>query len=366
MNIQKLYDQAFDTDTTILAASLAGSEACIFLLSSGQVFQYDFANSTSQHLFSVKSQISYSDGGFDLSAPATIYTLDSIVLVVNDFKRHGFVHYPGHFHSVHLWREDYHADISRYPIALFKGEANIPHLIYGAAWNHLQIMNLETLQILTADKSLIEVSAEENHIARHKKYKEVNKSPWPRPYDYFFGELRMSPNQKKFLSAGWAWGSYDVYISYDVDHFITSNRILGETIDAWEHDNRAVCWIDNDHVVVAVNPYLEQEEEALESDPWEFHFYTMKGALIELDRTIKIKELDLKKASIYYDQTLKGIIAYSEHIGLAVISLQGELCFHQPDIQVDTYCPKTNLFLTRAKKSITVFKIIQDEYETQG
>ncbi len=34
-------------------------------------------------------------------------------------------------------------DITNYPIALFKNNDGIPHIIYGAAWNHVQIMNLD-------------------------------------------------------------------------------------------------------------------------------------------------------------------------------------------------------------------------------
>ncbi len=89
-----------------------------------------------------KSVFNYSDGGFDITAKTSIYTIDEIVLVVNDFKRHGFVHYPGKYHALHLWREDYHANISAYPIALYKNEKAGPHLILRVAWNHIQIMKV--------------------------------------------------------------------------------------------------------------------------------------------------------------------------------------------------------------------------------
>ena len=167
----------------------------------------------------------YSDGGFDTLAQTSIYTLNEILVVVNDFKRHGFVHYPDKYHALHLWREDYHVDISTYPIALYKNSDGVPHLVFAEAWNHVQIMNLDTRQILTASKSLIERNAEEKHIEFYKKFSEDNKLAWPRPYDYFFGKLYISPNQKKFSSAGWVWGSYDSYLVFDIDNFIYSNRI---------------------------------------------------------------------------------------------------------------------------------------------
>ena len=75
-------------------------------------------------------------------------------------------------------------------------------MIYGVAWNKIHVANLTTRQVLTADKSLIEEGAEQHH------------------FDYFFGGLTISPNGKKFLSAGWIWGSYDACAIYDIEDFI--------------------------------------------------------------------------------------------------------------------------------------------------
>ena len=104
-----------------------------------------------------------------------------------------------------MQREDYYAEHSSYPIALFKDDSGIPHLIYSQAWNHTQIMNLDTRQVLTAAKSLIEENAEEKHLKFYAEHEESNKLLWPRSYDYFFGALSLSPNQKNFLSTGWGY-----------------------------------------------------------------------------------------------------------------------------------------------------------------
>src|SRR5688572_21348407 len=156
MKANKIHDITFDTDETIMAATLSKANEVVMLLSSGSVSRFNVDDRKGKYLFSVKSDMGYSDGGFDITAKTSIYTMDEIVVVVNDYKCHGFVHYPDKYHALHLGREDYHADISTYPIALYKNEEGVPHLIFGQAWNHIQIMNLDTRQILTASKSLIE------------------------------------------------------------------------------------------------------------------------------------------------------------------------------------------------------------------
>jgi hypothetical protein len=196
MEINKIHEIIFDTDETILASTLSNSNELVMLMSSGGVIRHKIKERNGEYLFSIKSGIGYSDGGFDLNSKSTIYTMDEIVVVVNDYKRHGFIHYPTKYHSLHLWREDYHADISTYPITLFRNEEGVPHIIYGEAWNHIQIMNLDTRQILTASKSLIEENAEERHI-EFEKY-EHNKLPWPRPYDYFLANYSYLRTKRNF------------------------------------------------------------------------------------------------------------------------------------------------------------------------
>jgi hypothetical protein len=146
MKLTKLHETPFKwEDHTIIRATLATPEEFVILLSNGAVTTYKRSTNLWERLFSTDNDlINYSDGGFDLASPVSIYTLDTIVVIVNDYKSHGYVHYPGKCQKLHLWREDYHADISRYPIALFKDKTNTPHLIYSEAWNKLQMMNLDT------------------------------------------------------------------------------------------------------------------------------------------------------------------------------------------------------------------------------
>ncbi|OJJ22396.1 hypothetical protein BKI52_06860 [marine bacterium AO1-C] len=357
MRFIKVQDFALNIEESIKSTTIASSNELVMLTSSGTVTRYNISEQTWEPLFSVKSSMSYSDGGFDIEAPSTIYTLDSIVVIVNDYKRHGYVHYPGKYGPLHLWREDYHANISCYPIALFKNEADVPHLIYGEAWNHVQIMNLDTRQILTAAKSLIEENAEETYLEYREKYESYDDSPWPTPYDYFFGKLAMAPDQKHFLSAGWVWGSYDAYAVYDVNHFIHSNRISEKALGGWDHCERGACWIDNVTVVVAYDPHAEGEEGATKDSPQEIHFYNITYKESVLERKIKIRGIDLVNAQLYFNKDIQALIACTNQGGVVVLSLEGEKLLQDQTMTQVAYYPNLNLFLKVENQSITIYQI---------
>ena len=359
MKINKIYEKTFDIDQTIVSAKMSSKDEAVLLMSTGNVVRHNINDETTQAIFTAKSPFSHSDGGFDINAQTTIYTLDSIIVVVNDYKRHGFVHYPGKYNALHLWRGEYHADISTYPIALFKNDEGIPHIIYGADWNHVQIMNLDTRQILTAAKSLIEVNAEESHIEFYKNHKESNKLPWPSQYDYFFGELHISPDRKKFLSAGWFWGSYDACNAYDIEHFITNNRIADISIGGWEHENRAICWIDSDTVAVAYEPLAEFDKGATKETPTEIHLYKIDGEAAEIEKKIPIvgPKFDTVSFKMYYDVKVDSIIILSSTMGVTAIGLDGKIKFQDKNLSFDNYNIETGLFLKTIDKTIWIYEI---------
>lgn len=357
MNIEKQYEVEFDTDDSIMTVTMSKVNEIVMLLSSGNVVRYDFDKQDGEALFSVISRFTPSDGGFDITDKSSIYTIDEIVVVVNDFKRHGFIHYPGNFRALNIWRGEYYADISCYPIALFKDEKEVPYIIYGADWNHVQIMNLNTRQILTAAKSLIIENAEEKYIEANKKYPEENKLAWPLPYDYFFGKLQMSPDKKHFLSAGWSWGSCDAFNIYNTQKFIKSNRISEINIGYWEHENRAVCWISHNKIAIAYNPLTEGDETANQTTPNEIHFYELVDEKTELIGKVKVENIDLVTADIQFSNALNSIVAYSDKIGIAVISLEGEVLYHNNELKVNNYCSDTNQFIMIKDNILMIHKL---------
>ena len=357
MKINIIHDITFDTDETIITATLSKPNEVVILMSSGSVIRFNLEDKKGKHLFSVKNDIGYPDGGFDITAQTSIYTMEEIVVVVNDFKKHGIIHYPDKYHTLHLHREDYHADISTYPIALYKNSDGVPHLIFGVAWNHIQIMNLDTRQILTASKSLIEENAEEKHFELCKKYGEDNKFTWPRPYDYFFGKLIISPNRQKFLSAGWVWGSSDSYNVYDIEQFISSNRISDLRIGAWEHENRAACWIDNDTIAIAYNPFTEGDENSTADSPCEIHCYKILGDNVEIDKKIQIADKYTLNSKMYFDKDMRLIIRFSDKGGLSIISTDGQIVFKDENLTVNEFNIEISCFLVTNSKKISVYEI---------
>lgn len=359
MKVNKIYDITFDTDESIMTATLSKSNEVVMLMSSGSVVRSNLDDKKGEYLFSVKSSFSYSDGGFDITAKSSIYTMDEIVVIVNNFKTHGFVHYPGQYNALHLWRKDYHADISNYPIALYKSENGVPHLIYGKAWNHIQIMNLDTRQILTASKSLIEENAEETHLEYYKKHNEDNKLPWPSPYDYFYGKLYLSPNQKKFLSAGWVWGSCDSYHVYDIEQFISSNRISDLRIGVWEHENRATCWVENDTIAVVYNPFTEGDEDSTRDSPCEIVIGKITGDDVEIVNKIQVADQDIIRSKMYFDKTSNAFIILTDKNGLSIISLNGQVVFKDESIKPNEYNVEAGRFLGWDNKTITIYEIAE-------
>lgn len=359
MKVNKIYDITFDTDNTIMTSTLSKSNEIVMLMSSGSVVRVNLDDKNIVRLFSVKNNINYTDGGFDLTAKTSIYTMDEIVVIVNDFKSHGFVHYPGLYYALHLFREDYHAQLTKYPIALYKNDIGAPHLIYGEAWNHIQIMNLRSRQILTAAKSLIEEDAEERHIEFYSKYSEDNKLAWPRPYNYFFGKLFVSPNQKKFLSAGWNWGSADCYNVYDIENFINSNRISDLNIGIWEHEYRATCWLDNETIAVVYNPSTEEDENATPDSPCEIHFYRIVGNNIQTVKKIQITDESIVSSRLYFNAEMNAFIAVSNQNNLSVISLDGQIIFEDKNLKVDEYSVETGRFLVVDNKTISVYELTE-------
>ena len=360
MEIEKIHELIFEEK--IETATLSNSNKIVMLMSSGSVITFNLIEENAEYLFSTKSNFSFEDGGFDTAEKSTIYTLDEIVVIANDFKRHAYIHYPKKYKALHLWRENYGASNSCYPIAMFKDDKDVSHIIYAASWNHIQIMNLDTRQILTAAKSLIEENAEEDHIEFYKKYNEDTKLPWPSRYDYFFGKLHVSPNKKYFLSAGWVWGSYDSYRIYNIDRFINNNRISDIIIDGWQHENRSVCWIDDQTIVVGYDPKVEEEEGGKIIDmnaDCEFHFYNFIDEKVELNKKVKIENLDIVNAIIQFNSELNSIVTFSEKFGVAVISLDGNIKYSNASLKVDSYLTEVNLFLTINDKTIIINKLTE-------
>lgn len=356
----KAHELRFNEDHHIVAACMYGPDRLVLVYTDGRVCSYLAETGTIEHLFTLSdSDISFPDGGFDISAPTSVYTMDDIVVVVNDFRSHGWVYTPKNG-KVHLWRKDYHADISKFPIALFKNDAGVPHLIYGTDWNRVDIMDLNSLEIHTENKTLIDERGEENH----KKYlvesgnEKSNELMTPMTYDYFYGALEMSPDNKHFLSKGWVWGSSDRCDVYDVDHFIKSDTLRACTVGAGDHQNRAICWIDNKTIAITHHKYFDGDGITHKDSPTEILILD-----ISTDRGNEIIRFALDvfdglSGQMYFSPSLNALVILTETKGMTVCDLQGNILLRKASLVANCFHAASNSFLSiLGARTMTVYRL---------
>jgi len=91
-------------------------------------------------------------------------------------------------------------------------------------------------------------------------------SATPRAGDMFQSRLRLSPDGRHLLTAGWVWHPCDVVAVYDLTQALADDTALdgGYLLPAYAVDAEveSACWLTADQIVVSGNP----EEEALDGD----------------------------------------------------------------------------------------------------
>lgn len=83
----------------------------------------------------------------------------------------------------------------------------------------------------------------------------------------FQSRLRLSPDGRYLLTAGWFWHPYDVVAVYDLVRALKDPGALDRSDTRCEPavnaEVESACWLTADQIVVSTNP----EEEALGEDP---------------------------------------------------------------------------------------------------
>lgn len=357
MRLETQKDIQLDVDNIITATYKSQNE--IIFLADGKVQQHKIAENNTSVLFSIPDTKSNKEEQFDSTAPSSIYLLGNAVVVVNDYKQIGYIHNPPFYDLMEIKRGDYHMNISQYPIALYDNKDGIPHLIYAEDWNHLQILNLNTLQVLTADKSLITEYAEEEHLKFIDKNFSSRPSMWPSTYDYFYGKILVSPNSEYFLSMGWYWGSADGYNVYDVNNFLTSNRIADIPVIQGEHINRPACWVDDNTLVTVSNPYLDSYEEEGYDASWNLQFYRITEGRSALIKEVPIDIADFDHDQFHYNKELNIIICISPKTGVVFFSLEGKVLYRNESLLCDHYSHYDNSLISVYKNIIKRYKIVE-------
>lgn len=279
-------------------------------------------------------------------------------MIANDYKTHAFLLNMQESYFLRLQRQDYHAAHSKFPIALFKGEDGTPLMIYSNAWNRVDIVNIQTRQILTADKSFIEENAEEHHLRFYKNYEETNRLMWPRELDYFFGEILVSPNNESFVSTGWVWGSFELHMAFDVKDFLLNHRIKGDTIFQGEDLGRKACFKGSDTVAIPFHAELDEIDDYVDNDykDWQMALYSISDKKVKGIITPEEK-WNLGEATIECISDMNCFLIFNETMGIAAFDDAGKTVLHEKELKPVCYSSEHNQLISFDENIVTIYEI---------
>lgn len=124
--------------------------------------------------------------------------------------------------AVHLRRDDYHEDVSAFPLAFSEWEGRTV-VVHGTAWNRLDVSDARTGVLLTQ---------------RQPTTYQTGKERPPHDLDYFHCGLSVSPGGHYIADNGWVWHPVGVVTTWSLP------RWLGENV--WESEDgpsrRNLCW----------------------------------------------------------------------------------------------------------------------------
>lgn len=354
MDITLIYHNTFDH--RIVAVNQKNENEVLVLLEDKKVYSHELLYHTTQYLFTLETTMTYADGGFDITGPCSLYLLDELVVVSNDFQTHSIVHYPAKY-TLGVQRKEYHCAISKFPIALYKDQNQVPHLIYAKAWNRVEILNLNDGHNLTADKSLIEVDAQDR---KNQDGGSANKDfqIWPSEFDYFYADLKISPDHKYFLSKGWVWGSSDAFYVFEIKDFIENKRIRKMEVGFWEHDARAACWISNDELVVCCHAVIEDFDQPDPDNPFEIVHYQLLGKQCIQTKRTKVKDLTDTNMELLFHPTLQVLISYKKRTpGFLIFDLQGTTLYKDQEHTIESFDVKSLTFSSIVNDQLYIYQI---------
>lgn len=314
MELKEIMSCAVDGEIRAIGA---GSGRAAWLLSDGAVMSLDFGTGAVVMTFDTVEEVNYDDGGFDANAPSAVYVKDGYTAVVNRFGRHGWVSSDDDDWRIRLMRDSYQIAHTDYPMGFFRRDGKV-HMIFGEAWNHVQIADLTARRVLTAAKSRVTEGAEERHLAYYRDHEEANKLLWPSEYDYFYGRIRVSPDGAHFLSCGWVWGAFDALAAYETGDFIENPRIRESVVFAGEHLSRNGCFCGNDAVAVPVKPDIDDYGyDGGDEIPWEVRLYSLDGEELA---AVSLPGMNLAKADL---ASVNGLVyLWGEEFGFAAVDFR--------------------------------------------
>ncbi len=161
------------------------------------------------------------------------------IAIVERFGLHGIVLETSTMREVGIRRTDSRANISSFPIAFFEhGERTL--LVHGTEWNHLDVSDLLTGEVLTQ---------------RTTERTDPDVRP-PHYLDYFHCSLMVSPDGKWIADNGWVWHPYGQVRTWSLDSWMQNAWESEDGPSVQEYGYRdyfwdvGVCWVGNDRLAI--------------------------------------------------------------------------------------------------------------------
>lgn len=353
----------------IFADNFTQTHELIVFLENGDVVSFDTLTQTQTLLFSVinRSKVRYASGDFDINNDVFMQSMGDFVLIAEKYDCRYFLYQRSTDNLKRFARDDYYSEHSYFPLKLFM-KNGMPHLLYSVQWNRVDVVNLTTNEILTATKSLIDERSKNFYEEQTKQGKTFDYF-YPTPYDYFYGKILFSPNQNYFLSAGWGWGSQDCYQIYDYADFINNTLIKEFRLFNGEHEERAVCWLDDNHIAIVLNPLLdgdiydEEDEEYLATTQdfdW-LYIYQFADNNATIVQKIQLDFKGLSKCELVYDAQHGLFFAYRDTFGLVVFDKTGKTQFSDKNSYVTDFMLKNLSFIEIKDHSVSLKQWIAND-----
>lgn len=136
--------------------------------------------------------------------------------------------------SMLLNRQNYHEDVSGFPIAFF-GYQGRSLLVHATDWNRLEITDLRDGSVLT-----------KRHIAEYKIGERSEHY-----LDYFHCTLSVSPSNAWIADTGWVWQPAGVISSWNLKQWLEQNPFESEdgdsrkTFNVWQDWDMPTCWLND-------------------------------------------------------------------------------------------------------------------------
>lgn len=308
--------------------------SALMIADDSQVYLFEIESQSLRLLFVLPEEIKLDN--------ISIYSYKEYCALVENRGIHGLViHFPRPEFKKTLLRGEYQVTHCSFPIG-FYGDRGQTFLLHGTEWNRLDITCLDTDELLT--KREIDYETKTNYV------------------NYFHSRLSISPNEKRFLSNGWAWHPVDVITCYDLRSFISHYELSQRTFDFPETTgylwDRPLVWTNSTTVAIGYNK-KEADEEG--THPSELIFINTND-----DKEVKripfdafgLNDYGEIEGQLFSKRSDKMLICLSKNKGLTIADYEGEVYLTDKDFVATGYSGKHGLFWGVKENVLVVTEIL--------